>query len=184
MICIDNDAAIAAFQSNPPANIAVHPDRVRAFLLANSDQRLMFPAVALSEYLWAADRAELETGIRRVVGERMFAPAFDEVTAEIAAQLGRDYAAGRKLGDVAKQTGHHRIALKADLLIVATALQHSARIFLTGDPGCLVVARFAKLDATLISTLPEPSPERQFPPVPPPSGKQKGLFDDSSDDPS
>lgn len=180
MICLDNMAAVAAFQSNPLPNIAVHRDRVRHFLREHSGTRLLFPAVALSEYLWKADRADLEAEIRRVVGDRMIPHPFDEMTAEIAAKLGRDYAAGRPLGHVAKETGHDRIALKVDLLIVATALQHSAQFFLTGDPGCHAVAQFAKLNSLFIRDLPDPPPPLPPSPAvppPPPTGEQPDLFD-------
>jgi predicted nucleic acid-binding protein len=179
VICLDCNAAIAAFQNSPSPNIAFHRDRVRHFI-TQKHMRLVFPAIALSEYLWKADRAGLETEIRRVVGDSMFAPAFDEVTAGIAAGLGRAYAAGRGLGNVAKQTGHDRIALKADLMIVAIALQYSVQFFLTGDPGCHSVAEFSGLNSIPISSLPEPPP-----PSPPvhlrPTGKMKNLFDNNPD---
>ncbi|HEV3440903.1 MAG TPA: hypothetical protein VG122_26350 [Gemmata sp.] len=176
MICLDCNAAIAAFQSNPPPNVAVHRDRVRAFIRLNSPLRIAFPAVALSEYLWRADQAELDSEIHRVVGSTMFVPAFDEMTASISANLGRSYAAGRRLGDVARQTSHDRIALKADLLIVAIALQHSVGYFLTGDPGCHAVALHAKLNSILINTLPDPPPPTA-PPPPRPTGTMKDLFE-------
>src|ERR1700722_10905291 len=130
VICLDCDAAIAAFQKSPPPNIAIYRERVRYFIRQESPLRIAFPAIALSEYLWKADRDELISEIRRVIGGTMFVPNFDEVTAGISASLGRSYAAGRKLSDVAKQTGHERIALKADLMIVGIALQHSVKFFL------------------------------------------------------
>jgi predicted nucleic acid-binding protein len=165
VICLDNNAAISAFQKNPPPNIAIHRDRVRHFIQDQSEQRLMFPTVALAEYLWKAVRDDLEKEILRVVGTRMVLHSFDEMTAEIAAKLGRQYAAGKSLGAVAKETGHDRIALKADLLIVATALQHAAQFFLTGDSNCHALATFAGLNGILISTLPDPPPPP--PPLPP-----------------
>lgn len=170
MICLDSDAAVAAFQKTPPANIAVFRDRVHFFLRSNSEQRIMFPAIALSEYLWKADLAELETAIQRVVGGSMFAPPFNPTTATISAELGRRYANGRKLGDVAKETNHDRVALKLDLLIVATALEHQPRFFLTRDTGCHELAKFAGLDSRLINELPDPpppSPPASFSPAPP-----------------
>lgn len=183
VICLDNDAAIAAFQLNPPANIAVHRARVRRFLLDHANLLPMFPAVALSEYLWKANRADLEEGIRRVIGDRMFTPAFDEVTAEIAARLGRNYAAGRRLGDVARETGTDRVVLRFDLLIVATAVQHSAQYFLTGDPGYHALARFAGLDSKFIRDLPDPPPERPYvPPQPSQGGQPQELFPDPSEE--
>jgi predicted nucleic acid-binding protein len=170
VICLDTDAAIAAFQRDPPENIAVHRARVHRFLLDHTDLLPMFPAVALSEYLWKAEQAELEDEIRRVAGKRMFTPAFDEVTAEVASRIGRSYVAGRRLGDVARETNTDRVCLRYDLLIVATAVQHSALYFLTGDPGCHALAQFAGLDSRLIRDLPDPPPQRPYTPPPPSQG--------------
>ena len=103
------------------------------------------------------------------------------MTAEIAANLGRDYLAGRSLSQVAKEVGHDRVALKTDLLIVATALQHSVKFFLTGDPGCHAIALHAKLDSRLINNLPDPPPESPIPPPPEPKKSARGLFDDLSE---
>ena len=96
MICLDCNAAIAAFQKDPPANIAMHRERVRHFIRENYTARLLFPAIALSEYLWKAEQADLERAIQGAVAATMFAPAFDEVTATIAASLGRRFVAERK----------------------------------------------------------------------------------------
>src|SRR5438309_728369 len=96
----------------------------------------------------------LEDEIRRVAGQLMFIPPFNEGTSEIASNLGKSYARGRPLSAVAREIGADRVALKADLLIVATALQHSARHLLTGDPGCYAVAKFAGLEAKQLQDLP------------------------------
>lgn len=72
-------------------------------------------------------------------------------------------------------------ALRADLLIVASALQHQVQVFLTGDPGCCPVAIFARLDARLISTLPDPPTPPPF--SSPPKNTGTRLFDpDPPDD--
>lgn len=175
MICLDCNTAIAAFQKDPPKTIAMYRDRVRYFLRAHPDQRLLFPSVGLSEYLWKADRQELETAIRTAVGRNLLTPAFDEATAFIAANVGRKYSDLRKsVGHVAKVV-HDRVVLKHDLLIVATALQHQARYLLTHDLGCCEVAKFAGLpEPILLCELPEPPP----PPTPrPATGRATSLFD-------
>lgn len=181
MICLDCNAAIAAFQKDPPANIAVYRERVRHFIRQNSQSRLLFPTIALSEYLWKADRADLDSEILRVVGSRMFSPSFDEVTASIAASLGRAYVADRKkLADVVRLV-HDRVALRADLLIVATALQHSAKYLITNDDGCYAVTKFTgKITPILIRDLHDPPPAAP-PPPPRPTGKIKNLFEDDPD---
>ncbi len=177
MICLDCNTAIAAFQKDPPTNIAMHRERVRHFISEKSGSRLLFPAIALSEYLWKADQTELEAAILRVVSEGMFSPAFSQVTASIAANLGREYAAERKLADVAKKVAHDRVALKADLLIVATALEHSAKYFLTHDDGCYAVAKFARiLNPILISSLPDPPPAKVVC-KPTPTGRANSIMD-------
>lgn len=143
----------------------------------------MFPAVALSEYLWKADLAELTSAIQKVVGGAMFAPPFNDATAVIASDLGRRYANanGGKLSDVAKTTSHDRTALKYDLLIVATAVEHQAQFFLTRDAGCHRIAQFAGLNSFLIDQLPDPPPPPAPPPPkpasPPPAYRQPDIFE-------
>lgn len=179
MIGLDSDAAIAAFQTNPRPNVAVHRDRVRAFLRANGTLRLLFPTVALAEYLFGVDRVELDVEVRRVTADRLFTPSFDAATAEIAAEIGRRFAAGRRLGAVAQELGSSRVALKDDLKIVATAVQHQVQQFLTADDGCYEVARFAGLNAVLVRNLPDLPPDRpRVPPTPPAGSGQPRLFDD------
>lgn len=182
VICLDSDAAIAAFQKNPPQEIASYRDNVHYFLETKCyGARVLFPAVALAEYLWRADKAELEAEIRRVVGDMLIPAGFDQITAEIAANLGRSYAAGRKLSDVAKQVGTHRIALKDDLKIVATALQHAAQIFLTGDPSCRDLAVFAGIKECYLvrELLSRPARQEFIPFEPPPKdgNDQKEFFE-------
>jgi predicted nucleic acid-binding protein len=184
VICLDCNTAIAAFQKDPPPTIAMHRDRVRYFIQQHYEgSRLLFPAIALSEYLWKAEQTALETEILRVVSEGMFAPAFDQVTASIAANLGRRFVAERKSNSEVARFTQDRVVMRADLLIVATALQHSAKYLLTNDDGCLAVATFAKIPhPVLIRTLPDPPPPSPPPPVPPASPKraeaQGSLFPD------
>ncbi len=180
MICLDCNTAIAAFQKNPPAGIAMHRERVRHFLHEHRESRLLFPTIAYSEYLWKADSEELAAAIREVVGTTMLPFAFDEATALIAAKLGRSYAdsEGGKLSNVAKKIGVDRVALKADLLIVATALQHGAEYLLTHDEGCHAVATFANIPKPfLISSLPDPPPPAKQVCKPTPTGKMGSLLD-------
>lgn len=168
MICLDNDVAVIAFQKDPKPEVAVLRARIRAFL-KEQNTRIMFPAVTLAEYLWRADAAELEVAIRKAVGELMFSPSFDTNTARVAAKIGRQYSAGRKMSDVARECGVDRVALKADLLLVATAVHYQAAIFLTNDSGCHRVAKFADLDSRLVRELPDPPPPviAAPPPAPP-----------------
>ena len=48
---VETAPTIAAFQKKPSTSIAVHRDRVRAFLRNQSGLRIMSPAIALAEYL-------------------------------------------------------------------------------------------------------------------------------------
>ena len=180
VICLDCNTAIAAFQHDPPSNIAIHRDRVRHFIREHYGARILFPAIALSEYLWKADQAGLETAIQGAVAATMFAPAFDEVTATIAANLGRLFVAERKSNSEVARLTPDRVAMRADLLIVATALQYSAKYLLTNDTGCFTVAQFSKrITPILIRDLPDPPPPSPpaTPPPPRPPSRAGTLFD-------
>ena len=172
MFCLDCNAAIAALQNSLPPSVAIHRDRVRYFIRQARSLRIALPSIALSEYLWKAYHEHLLSEIRRAAGGTMFVHGFDEVTATIAAKPGQSYSKGGKLGDVARSTGHERVALKADLMIVSFAGQYSVQIFLTGDPGCHAVASHAGLNSFLISSLPSPPP--LLPPGPTLSPQSKG----------
>lgn len=179
MICLDNDAFIAAHQQNPPPSSAAHTARVRAFI-GSAGERVMVPAVGLSEYLFGFTEADRLSEVQAVLRRQYFIPPFDQSTAEIAAQLGRQFVSGRSIGEVARAFGSDRVRLKADLLVVSTAVQHSPNHFVSNDELTLALARFAGLNAHRLSDLPDPAPLP--PPVPPhaptKSDKPPNLFED------
>ncbi len=162
MICLDNNAVIAAFQTNPPPTSAAHRDRVRAFLRSHSKLRVMIPALVLTEYMFPFDGEAKRKEFAELARRFVFIPSFDELTSEIAAELGRRFAAERSLAQVAKQINADRLCVKIDLLIVATAVQHQGQHFITNDGGAYHIAKFAGLNAYRFSDLPDPPP-------PPPS---------------
>ncbi len=76
MICLDNDAFIAAHQQLPPASSAMHTARVRAFI-GLVGERVMVPAVGLSEYLFGFTDADRLSEVRTVLRSNYFIPPFD-----------------------------------------------------------------------------------------------------------
>lgn len=182
MTCLDNDAFIAAHQQNPPTASATHTARVRAFI-SSAGERVMVPAVGLSEYRFGFEDADRLNEVQSVLRRNYFVAPFDQSTAEIAAQLERRFTSGRSLGDVARQFGSDRVRLKADLLVVATAVQHRPKYFVSNDDLALALAQFAGLTTHRLRDLPDPTPPLPLisPPNLAPPGKPS-LFEDASED--
>ena len=164
MTALDNDALIAACQLNSPPPVAVHRTRVRHFILDRGGY-FMVPAIVLSEYLFKFDLPERKDEFNELLRLHVQVPPFDQLAAEIAADLGKRFAAGRTLASVARRYGTDRICLKADLLIEATVLRHQAKDFVTNDSLAHDIAVFAGIDSHLLTTLPDPP--ATSPPIPP-----------------
>jgi predicted nucleic acid-binding protein len=133
----------------------------------------MVPAIVLSEYLVKFDAADRQEEFNILLARYVHVVPFDQHTAEIAADIARRYMLEKQSGPqnaVARQVNEDRVCLKADTLIIATALQHSATAFLTNDEPADRVAKFAGLNSHLIINLPDPPP-----PIPinasPPKGR-------------
>ena len=175
MICLDNNALIALCQTNPQPSSVTHRDRLRAFVRDRLGERIMVPAIVLAEYLFPFADADHQTEFDAVLKASVHIAEFNLITAEVSANLGRRFAAGRSLGQVARDLGTDRVVLKADLLIVATAVQHNVDAFVTADKAAHELAKFAGLNAFRLDELPEPKP---FPlPTEEKASVQRSLID-------
>ena len=180
MIVLDNNSLIAAFQLHPPASSAVHRERVRHFI-NDRGGRFAVPAIVLSEYLFKFEGMDRQREFAELLKRHVFVPSFDRVTAEIASDLGRRFAAGQSFASVARQNGSDRYCLKSDLMIIATAVQHQSTAFVTGDCAAHRIAIFAGLDSHLLANLPgppSPIPSREQHPSSP---RTHNLFDELSE---
>lgn len=175
MIALDNDALIAAFQINSPPAVVAYREAIRRFIIDRGNGLFMAPSVVLAEYLFKFDTSERQQEFTELLNRHVHIPAFDQLAAEVASDLGRRFITetpGRTLSSVARAYGADRFVLKADLQIVATAICNQATALLTGDTLTKVIADFAGLEAHLLTAIPAPPP-----PPPPPPRRDRGEMD-------
>lgn len=110
--------------------------------LETDKAQIILPAVALSEYLTPIDPREHTRAIT-ALKERFLIPPFDVECASLAARL---FWKGKELREVDEQMSQPgaRKCLRADALIIATAVRHGARILYTGDDKCRRLASTIK----------------------------------------
>jgi predicted nucleic acid-binding protein len=104
--------------------------------LEQDDAQIVVPSVVVAEYIAAiADQPERDQTVAEMSVRFILAP-FDQRDALLAAQLWRDGKSKRELGSKGS-----RVCLRADVMIVATAVGHGAREFYTNDTDCLKMAK-------------------------------------------
>ena len=103
-------------------------------MLEEEKSQIVVPTVAVAEYLTpipSNDHAAVLAAMR----ERFLLAPFDVRAASLAAQL---FGEGRIVRTVGKPGA--RKCLRADSLIIATAVTFGARVFYTGDDDCRTMA--------------------------------------------
>lgn len=125
-------------------------DRTRRYLaqLARDKERVMVPAVAVSEYLQGFPAEEHPQQLE-VLGRVFFVPGFDVRCAALAAEL-------QTIGPAARGKPGVRIAFKADAQIIATAICHGADHIVTGN-----VEEYRRIAKDRISVIEVPSVPEQ-----------------------
>ncbi|MBN2563934.1 MAG: type II toxin-antitoxin system VapC family toxin [Phycisphaerae bacterium] len=103
--------------------------------LEDEGSQIVVPAVALSEYLTKVDRNQ-QKGVVASLGTRFIIAPFDVKCAALAAFL---FSEGQ--GVVKKGQKGSRAMLRADSLIIATAVCHGVSIFYSGDKDCRKLAK-------------------------------------------
>ena len=112
---------------------------------------MILPSVALAEYLTPIDLVHHKEVIAALT-KRFIVPPFDVRCASLAASL---FAQGKDLRLRGK--GDVRKTLRADSLIIATAVVHGARTLYTGDGDCRKLA--AKVPRLEVKDLPDIPPD-------------------------
>jgi predicted nucleic acid-binding protein len=127
LICIDTNVLIWGVQGVArPAQVGM-VDRTRRYLaqLARDNEQVMVPAVVVGEYLQgfpANERGEQLQALSR----GFFLPAYDARCAALAAEL-------LPIGPDARGEPGARVAFRADVQIIATAICHGATQIVTGN---------------------------------------------------
>lgn len=126
--------------------------------LDGSDADVMVPAVVVSEFLAGVPKLQ-HAGLLEVLNRRFQLPPFDVRTAAVAAGLWRDAAERNPhLRDVVREAfpGTEKAKIKADMMILATALVRKADVLYTHDGPLRAIA-----DGLIeVRDLPAPRPKQ------------------------
>lgn len=99
-------------------------------LLDDQGAQIIVPSVVVSEFLVCIE-PERHAAIIATISSRFLIAPFDARCASLAATM---FVAGK--GGINKGQPNARICLKADCLVVATAVCHGAKRFYSGDQEC------------------------------------------------
>ena len=127
MICIDTNVLIWGVQGVARPAQQGMIDRTRRWLaqLARDNEQLMVPSVAVGEYLQGFP-AEEQAAQLEVLSGVFFVAAYDARCAALAADL-------QRIGPAARNEPGVRVAFRADVQIIATAICHGASQIATGN---------------------------------------------------
>lgn len=144
LVCFDTPALI--YLLDPPTPKGLSPQQIEerqklgskvkgmVEYLSNQGTHILIPAIVVAEYLTKVPNDLHEDVINSLSPKFIIAP-FDTKTASIAADIRNKKAA--VLGGIPSQ---QKECLKADILIVATALQHNCKIIYTNDNDMNTIA--------------------------------------------
>ena len=159
-VCLDNHILIWGIRGISTPGQEGMINRAQALFedLDESDADIMVPAVVVSEFLAGVPKPQ-HSGLLEVLNRRFQIPPFDVRTAAVAAGLWRDAAERNPhLREVVREAfpGTEKSKIKADMMILATALVRKADILYTHD-GPL---RATAADFIEVRDLPAPRPRQ------------------------
>jgi predicted nucleic acid-binding protein len=134
-VCLDNHILIWGVRGYATPGQEDRVERARDLIaeLDEADAQVIIPAVVVAEFLAGVAKPQ-HTPLLEVLNRRFQIPPFDVRTAAVAAELWRD-AADRSpsLKALVQETfpGIEKAKIKADLMILATALVRKAEILYT-----------------------------------------------------
>lgn len=136
-VCLDNHILIWGIRGISTAGQETMISRTQVLFedLDALDADIMVPAVVVSEFLAGVPKPQ-HAGLLEVLNRRFQLPPFDVRTAAVAAELWRDAAERNPhLRDVVREAfpGTEKAKIKADMMILATALVRKADILYTHD---------------------------------------------------
>lgn len=143
-VCLDNHILIWGVRgvSTPGQEQQIEQARQLFEDLDQSDARVMIPSVVVAEFLAGVPKPQ-HGNLLDVLNRRFQIPPFDTRTAALAAELWREAAERNPhLKDLVKEVfpGTEKAKIKADIMILATALARNAEILYTHDGPLAKVA--------------------------------------------
>lgn len=159
-VCLDNNILIWGVRGVATSGQEEMIQRAQAFFedLDASDADILIPTVVVAEFLAGVPKQQ-HLGLLDVLHRRFQVVPFDVRTAAIAAELWRDAAERNPhLKDQIRDAfpGIERAKIKADLMILATALARGADVLYTHD-GPLKMAAGGRIE---VRELPPPRPRQ------------------------
>ncbi len=143
-VCLDNNILIWGIRGISTPGQEGMISRTQALFedLDASDAHIMVPAVVVSEFLTGLPKAQHQS-LLEVLNRRFELPPFDVRTAAVAAGLWRDAAERNpQFREELKEAfpGTQKVKIKADIMILATALVRKADILYTHDGPLRTIA--------------------------------------------
>ena len=143
-VCLDNHILIWGVRgvSTPGQEQQIEQARQLFEDLDQSDALVMIPSVVVAEFLAGVPKPQ-HGNLLDVLNRRFQIPPFDTRTAALAAELWREAAERNPhLKDQVKEAfpGTEKAKIKADIMIIATALARNADILYTHDGPLAKVA--------------------------------------------
>ena len=143
-VCLDNNILIWGIRGIATPGQESMINRTQGLFedLDESDAHILVPAVVVSEFLTGVPKAQHQ-GLLQVLNRRFQLPPFDVRTAAVAAGLWRDAAERNpQFREVLRETfpGTQKIKIKADIMILATALVRNADVLYTHDGALRAIA--------------------------------------------
>ncbi len=159
-VCLDNHILIWGIRgySTPGQEDRVERARDLFTELDESDAQVLVPSVVVAEFLAGVPRAH-HVSLLDVLNRRFEIPPFDVRTAAVAAELWRDAASRNPhLKNLVKEAfpGTEKAKIKADMMILATALVRKADVLYTHDGPLRRVAE----ERIEVRDLPPPRPKQ------------------------
>lgn len=158
--CLDNNILIWGVRGVATSGQEEMIQRAQTFFedLDTSDADILVPSVVVAEFLAGVPKQQ-HLGLLDVLNRRFQVVPFDVRTAAVAAELWRDAAERNPhLKDQIREAfpGTERAKIKADLMILATALARGADVLYTHD-GPLKMAAEGRIE---VRELPPPRPRQ------------------------
>jgi len=157
MICLDTTALIRLMQEAKNEQETSEKLQIqRAFTKWEADHlRILIPAVVLGEFLMGFDEPGRQAVVVEVMQRNFIIGAYDAEAAIRASVLRLQVGGKEGIRAIQREQDLSKQCVKADLMIVATALSHRAQLLVCEDRGVreiapkagLAVVRLSELDA-------------------------------------
>jgi len=159
-VCLDNHIMIWGIRGYSTQGQEGMVSRAQELLseLDEMDAEVLVPAVVVAEFLAGIPKPQ-HVGLLEVLNRRFQLPPFDVRTAAIAAELWREAAERNpQLKELVQEAfpGTEKAKIKADMMILATALVRKADVLYTHDRQLKMVAE-GRIE---VRELPPPRPKQ------------------------